>query len=761
MPIRQPQYPIRFTPRGLADALDATDKFPGCCLALQNLVFDQGNPEIMVSRPGVVGISDFDSTLYINMPGVAGSYAATPDAVPLDITGDIDIRVLAALSDWTPSAQQTLCGKYGIPAQGSYLLQINSNILFGTVGAVLASWTANGSTLRQAISTVALPATNTLPLWVRWTLDIDDGSGNRVSSFYWSPADDGVTWYQLGAQVTVASTTSIFNSTEELGVGAYNGGATQPMTGKMYQMQIYNGIAGTLAADLNVDRDGAGGATSVVSSTTGETYTLNGSASIPELFNNPDVISVQTTIGNRTYGMIGTDRNAGKDEPFSYNHETGQFEVVSGVTNGNSPTTQSSTGAWTPPTMASVGVYLLVTHPGFPGSGTMFGRFDLTDPANPAWDAGDLATNALPSVPTAVVNYRNRAWFACGNDTPYTDVLLPLTRTNSSQVLTIGDTADITAFAGLPIQTTSSGISAALLIFKGFQVWQVTGDAATSDLALNFLSLSVGCAAPRSIAQSPQGVYFAATSGPYIVDPIGNVKAVVYAPNLSDPDIVEPFVHATEPTRMAAGYSGGVYRVCLDTVIRGDAGRNDYWFDERRRRWTGPHDFTYDCASQFGNYFVLCSNDNEAELFKSQVTQDSSTVYTDDGATMNTLLKSSTFPKVNRMTQKQVVESTLELAIGGVTTSYAITAQDDQEDTLNSTQITVAGGAVWGSFVWGDGTLWATSTTRPRVYNVPWTAPLVFKKMAIQVSATAGVEAAIGSFYARYQDCGYTNALNP
>ena len=45
--------PVRFTPRGLADAFDSTDVFPGACRSLSNLTFDQSNPEVVVARPGV------------------------------------------------------------------------------------------------------------------------------------------------------------------------------------------------------------------------------------------------------------------------------------------------------------------------------------------------------------------------------------------------------------------------------------------------------------------------------------------------------------------------------------------------------------------------------------------------------------------------------------------------------------------------------------------------------------------------------------
>jgi len=50
---KQKEYPVRFTPRGLSDAWDSTNTFPGACKSLQNLIFDQSNPELVVARPGV------------------------------------------------------------------------------------------------------------------------------------------------------------------------------------------------------------------------------------------------------------------------------------------------------------------------------------------------------------------------------------------------------------------------------------------------------------------------------------------------------------------------------------------------------------------------------------------------------------------------------------------------------------------------------------------------------------------------------------
>ncbi len=517
MPIAQKQYPVRFTPRGLVDAFDATDKFPGACVSLSNLVFDQSNPEIMVSRPGV---------------------------------------------------------------------------------------------------------------------------GNPVTSF-------------------------------------------------------------------------AG-------------------------FASPGFVSVHITVGSVTYGMIASAKNAGKDEPFAWDNAAAAFIPITGITNVNSPTSPATSGAWVPPTMSSIGSKIIVTHPGFPGGATKFGVFDLTVPATPAWSSTDTAGNALPSVPTAVSNFNNRAYYACGNTVAFSDVLDPLTRTSGTQALTIGDQANVTALSGLPIQTTSSGVIAALIIWKAFQTWQVTGDAAApSTLALNFMSLTVGTPSPRSISQSPLGIYFASNGGPYIIDQFGILRPHTFDLKQSEPDIQAPWNNATTPSRIAAGYSGTIYRICMDTIILGAAVTNDYWFDEHRRRWTGPHSFVYDCASQYGKGFILSSAAVPGKLFFSEITPSITSTYLDNGAAIMCTEKSSTFPKTGHMVGKQVVESTQELASAGSVASFAITALDDQGNSLDSTGVPILPlGSLWGSAIWGAFS-WASSVNIPRVYTVPWTRPLVFKKMAILITATA------------------------
>jgi len=475
-------------------------------------------------------------------------------------------------------------------------------------------------------------------------------------------------------------------------------------------------------------------------------------------FTSPTFLSVYISIGVMVYGMVSTARNPGQDEPFAFNTSTGVFIAISGVTSGNTPTSPPTSGLWVPPTMAVVGTTILVTHPGFSGTGSnYFGAIDISTPTTPAWSAANLATSTLPSVPTAVANFNNRAYYACGNVAYFSDVLVPLTRTNASQSLTIGDPSPIQAFSGLPVQTTSGGVTSAMMVFKQFQVWQVTGDSALTTLALNYLSLNVGTISPRSVIQTPYGTYFAAIDGPYYIDPLGAVKPLTRDLKVSEQDIQAPFIYSRNPSRVAAGYSGGVYRICMDTIVSGQNITGDYWFDIQRRRWNGPHTLNVDCMAQIGNYFVISHANMGAVLLKSELTASATSVYTDNGAAISCVMESCTMPKDGNMAEKQIVESTLELSTSGSRSVYQITALDDQRNPMDSTTITVnTPNSLWGAFVWGVGS-WSSSLNIPTVYTINWNVPLVFQKMALLINVTGQNNLTIGTFFARYQETGYTN----
>ena len=202
---------------------------------------------------------------------VAGAYIATPDAAGLDVTGDIDIRFDADLDSWSESME--LVSKWNDTGnQRSYVLWLNFD---GTVGLF---WTTAGVTLLGNYSTVRVPV-SLGRLAVRATLDVDNGAGGSVVTFYTSDTISG-TWTQLGAPVVRPATTSIFNSTSFLYLldnpASSLGGSI--IRGKVYAAQVRNGIGGTVVANPDFTAQ-AEGATSFTDSASNG-WVLNGAVAL-------------------------------------------------------------------------------------------------------------------------------------------------------------------------------------------------------------------------------------------------------------------------------------------------------------------------------------------------------------------------------------------------------------------------------------------------------------------------------------------------
>jgi hypothetical protein len=183
---------------------------------------------------------------YLYLPGVSGNDATTPDAAVLDITGDIDLRCKVALDDWTPAAVSILISKASnVATNRSYRLEVT------TTGELRIATSPDGTSGAEisSTSTVATGITDGTIKWVRATLDVDDGSGNRVAQFFLS--DDGTNWTQLGTTVTTAGTTSIFGGSASLRIGSI--GTANLARGKFFRAQVLDGIGGTVAFDADFE----------------------------------------------------------------------------------------------------------------------------------------------------------------------------------------------------------------------------------------------------------------------------------------------------------------------------------------------------------------------------------------------------------------------------------------------------------------------------------------------------------------------------
>lgn len=207
------------------------------------------------------------------LDGAPMAHAWTPDAASLDIVGDLDLRAHIAPQDWTPAARRAIVAKWNTTGnQRSYILRLN------TTGTLSLFWSTNGTATMSATSTVAPTVVNREPLWVRATLDVNNGAAGNDVIFYTST--DGSTWTQLGATVTQAGVTSIFAGTARLTVGAHDDGASERLMGSVFAARVRNGIAGPVVANPDFNAQAAG-TTSFVDAA-GLTWTLQPTAVIGE-----------------------------------------------------------------------------------------------------------------------------------------------------------------------------------------------------------------------------------------------------------------------------------------------------------------------------------------------------------------------------------------------------------------------------------------------------------------------------------------------
>jgi PKD repeat protein len=173
----------------------------------------------------------------LRLPGTDGNAATTPSAAALDLTGDLDLRVRLAATDWTPSDISHLIAK-GM----AYEFRLNTN------GRLSIRW-SDGMT-RTEVSTEPVALQNGVPAWVRVTLDVDNGGVYEVR-FHTSV--DGTNWTELGMPITGALATSVVIDPGPLAIGARSNG-NLAVAGDVYRAQVYDGIQeqnGTLVFDFD------------------------------------------------------------------------------------------------------------------------------------------------------------------------------------------------------------------------------------------------------------------------------------------------------------------------------------------------------------------------------------------------------------------------------------------------------------------------------------------------------------------------------
>ncbi|WP_406462949.1 hypothetical protein OHB07_16130 [Streptomyces sp. NBC_00111] len=262
--------PITIT-RGTADEATSADP-SGCSLTLNNRAgkYSPRNPMSpyygAIGRNTPVRVSVPGSESYLRLAGTPTSYARTPDAAALDITGDLDIRIEATV-DWYAQATRPLIGKYTSGTnQRSYMLRLQSGVL-------TLWWSTDGGPSTTFFASQPLPA---LPprAAVRATLDVNNGAGGFTARLYWAESLAGP-WTQIGDELTVAGVTSIYSGTAPLEIAPPSVNSSTSLPGRVHRAEVRSGINGTVVAspDLRALAEG----TTSWADTAGRTWTLTGS----------------------------------------------------------------------------------------------------------------------------------------------------------------------------------------------------------------------------------------------------------------------------------------------------------------------------------------------------------------------------------------------------------------------------------------------------------------------------------------------------
>lgn len=181
---------------------------------------------------------DFTTGKVITIAGVARIVAQWV------VTGDIDVRWIGTLPDYSTAANQALVTEWTPSPNLSWFFGLDAT------GRLLFARSPEGTTTSSGTSTVTI-----------YTAGLVDGQrvGFRVTratltgttTFYWS-TDAGVTWTQLGATVAIAANTALFATAGALMVGAApNPLPASPAVGDHEYAEVRRGIGGRVVASID------------------------------------------------------------------------------------------------------------------------------------------------------------------------------------------------------------------------------------------------------------------------------------------------------------------------------------------------------------------------------------------------------------------------------------------------------------------------------------------------------------------------------
>jgi len=185
----------------------------------------------------------------------------------------------------------------------------------------------------------------------------------------------------------------------------------------------------------------------------------------------------------------------------------------------------------------------------------------------------------------------------------------------------------------------------------------------------------------------------------------------------------------------------------------------EYWYDISRNVWSGPHTFPAQTLAAYNNAFVIVPRAAPSQLFMSAVVPNPTSSSVENGTQMQFVFQTTMMADPGAFAMMNLADLTVNMALVAGQAQINIAAIDQDGSVYNSVSYQVAGvTSKWGSMTWGSPTVWrgASNSLRPR--RAAFTAPIVYRRLAVYVSGPCAQGFQIGDIFLRRQILDYPQA---
>jgi hypothetical protein len=215
--------------------------------------FSRRNPnsalfgEVGLNTPIRYGYDGLGS-VWAEATGDPASYLSTASSSAYDITADLDVRVEIAAQTWARADGdfQHVANRYDTTTNNR-----SWTIVLSPGGLPQLYWSTDGATGIVTTGSAYVPAHGGNRIALRATLDVSNDDGVYEVRFYTALSVDSEEWTLLGDPVVGGTSTSVYNPAIPIEFGARSTIAAPGLEGRLYRLQLRDGIGGTVLLDVD------------------------------------------------------------------------------------------------------------------------------------------------------------------------------------------------------------------------------------------------------------------------------------------------------------------------------------------------------------------------------------------------------------------------------------------------------------------------------------------------------------------------------